>query len=185
MHGAGSVPRLKQRLKSYDLTTVDRRVFLIEGLATIVLGCVVWAILPDYPKSPRSYRWLTEREQQFIETRLSKNAPRSTEPAFKGNEILQSLLDVRTWAFTGCQMFVNLGGFGLTWYLPTVVTELGFTKLPRNQLLIIPPSAVAVFACVFGGFMLKKSYITRPLYIMLVHHPIILNLQSNEVKKLP
>ncbi|EXJ82797.1 hypothetical protein A1O3_06612 [Capronia epimyces CBS 606.96] len=144
-----------------------RWVFLIEGVATIAFGIVVYFLWPDYPKSKTSARWLSEREQDFIEARLSENAPRTAEPAFSWQEVRQSLTDPMTWLFTGCQGFVNLGGFGLTWYTPTIVTDLGFAKLPRNQLLIIPPSAAAVLACIFAGWFMKKGYITRPLFAML------------------
>ncbi|KAL2391737.1 hypothetical protein ABEF93_000420 [Exophiala dermatitidis] len=144
-----------------------RWVFLIEGLATSAFGVLIYFLWPDYPKSKRSARWLSEREQNFIEARLSENAPRTAEPAFSWREVLQSLTDPLTWAFTGCQLFVNLGGFGLTWYTPTIITDLGFTKLPKNQLLNIPPSAAAVGGCIFAGWFVKKGYITRPLFVMI------------------
>jgi MFS family permease len=54
-----------------------RWVYLLEGIATVLLGVVVWFVLPDYPKSPRSAAWLSPREQEYLEARLSENAPRT------------------------------------------------------------------------------------------------------------
>lgn len=62
------------------------------------------------------------------------------------------------------QLMVNLGGYGLSWYLPTITTNLGFAGLPRNQLLNIPPAAASVLAIVFAGNFLNRAYVTRPAF---------------------
>ncbi|KAK7568434.1 major facilitator superfamily domain-containing protein [Phyllosticta citricarpa] len=46
------------------------RVYLLEGLATMLFGVVVFQAHPDHPKSPRSRWWLGPREQEYLETRL-------------------------------------------------------------------------------------------------------------------
>jgi MFS transporter, ACS family, DAL5 transporter family protein len=56
------------------------------------------------------------------------------------------------------QTLVNLGGYGLSWNLPTITTNLGFATLPRNQLLNIPAAAAAALAIVFSGWFLKQAY---------------------------
>jgi hypothetical protein len=133
---------------------------------TILFSGIVWYILPDYPKSPRSSKWLTEREQNFIEARLSENAPRTNDKFFDKREIIESLKSPLTWSFMLSQTLVNLGGYGLSWYLPTITTNLGFATLPRNQLLNIPPAAASVLAIIFAGWFLKQAILTRPQFIM-------------------
>jgi hypothetical protein len=64
------------------------------------------------------------------------------------------------------QTLVNLGGYGLSWYLPTITTNLGFATLPRNQLLNIPPAAASVLSIIFAGWFLKQAILTRPQFIM-------------------
>ncbi|KAK4550015.1 hypothetical protein LTR36_002982 [Oleoguttula mirabilis] len=122
-----------------------RWVYLLEGLYTILLAVVVYFVLPDYPKSPRSSKWLSPR-------------------AFTKTEVLRSLKDPRTYAFMINQVMVNLGGYGLSWYLPTITTNLGFAGLPRNQLLNIPPAAASVLAIIFAGNFLNRGYVTRPAF---------------------
>jgi MFS superfamily sulfate permease-like transporter len=63
------------------------------------------------------------------------------------------------------QLLLNLGGYGLNWWLPTITTNLGFAGLPRNQLLNIPPAAAAVIAIVIGGMLLQRAYLTRPAFL--------------------
>ena len=66
------------------------------------------------------------------------------------------------------QILINLGGYGLSWQLPTVTTSLGFTGLPRNQLLNIPPAGATILSIILAGWFLKKAFITRPAFIMFI-----------------
>jgi hypothetical protein len=77
-----------------------------------VLGVISFFLLPDYPKSPRSNKWLTQREQDYLEARLSENAPLTHEGAFSKKEIIASLSDPRTYSFMVNQLLVNLAGYG-------------------------------------------------------------------------
>jgi hypothetical protein len=141
-------------------------VYLLEGLFTIVFSFVVYFVLPDYPKSPRSNTWLTPREQEYLDARLSENAPRTDDSNFTQSEVIDSLRNPRTYSFMVAQILMNLGGYGLSWQLPTVTTNLGFAGLPRNQLLNIPPAAATVLAIIFSGWFLSRAYLTRPAYVM-------------------
>jgi hypothetical protein len=141
-------------------------VYLLEGILTILFSFVVYFVLPDYPKSPRSSKWLTPREQEYLEARLSENAPKTEDAAFSRKEVLASLRNPRTYAFMLAQILTNLGGYGLSWQLPTVTTSLGFAGLPRNQLLNIPPAAASVLAIIFAGWFMSRAYVTRPAFVM-------------------
>lgn len=143
-----------------------RWVYLLEGLATVVFSGVVFWFLPDYPKSPRSARFLTEREREFVEARLPENAPLTSDPDFAGREIWAVLRTPLIWSFMLSQTLINIGGYALTWYLPTIVTNLGFVGLPRNQLLNMPPAFAAIVGLIFSAWFMSRAYIVRPAYIM-------------------
>lgn len=91
----------KTRMLTY---AYDPRVFLIEGVATIAFAGLIFYIYPDYPKSPRSAKWLTPREQEFLEMRLTENAPRTQDAAFSWKEIVQTVKDPRIWSFMLAQV---------------------------------------------------------------------------------
>ena len=59
-------------------------------------------------------------------------------------------------------------GYALTWYLPTVITNLGFVGLPRNQLLLLPPFAAAAAGLLFSAWFMERAWIVRPAYIMFI-----------------
>ena len=146
-----------------------RWVFLIEGIITILFSGVIYLILPDYPKSERSAKWLTPEEQEYLEVRLSENAPRTDDPAFQWSEVVDSLKDPKIYLFTTCQFLLNIAGYGLGWQLPTITTSLGFAGLPRNQLLNIPPAAVTVLGIIFMAWFLRKAVVVRPLLILILN----------------
>lgn len=129
---------------------------------------IVYAVYPDYPRSPRSAQWLTPREQRFIETRLTDNAPRTDDSSFSWREALDIIKDVRLWSFMLAQVCMNTGGFGLTWFLPTIITNLGFAGLPRKQLLVIPASAAGIIAIIVAAYILKRARLPRPVLTLVI-----------------
>ncbi|KAL2818513.1 major facilitator superfamily domain-containing protein [Aspergillus cavernicola] len=146
-----------------------RWIFLLEGLVTILFCPAIYFILPDYPKSPSSSKWLTPEEQEYLELRLSDNAPRAADPNFSLKEILNSLKDPKMYLFTASQFLLNIAGYGLSWQLPTITTSLGFASLPRNQLLNIPPAAATVIGIIIAARVMRWAIMTRPLFCQLLN----------------
>lgn len=142
-----------------------RWVYFLGGMFTILFSLAVYQVLPDYPRSERTATWLTKREQEYIKMRLGEDAPKPDDKEFDKDEILASLKNPRTYAFMLTQVFMNRGGYALSWQLPTITTQLGFAELPKNQLLNIPPAAAAVLVIIFAGWFMKKAWITRPACI--------------------
>ncbi|KAH7090733.1 high-affinity nicotinic acid transporter [Paraphoma chrysanthemicola] len=122
-----------------------RWVYILEGLATILFSGA-----------------------EFIETRLPESAPMTSDPNFSGKEIKSVLGEWLIWSFMLSQTLVNLGGYALTWYLPTIITNLGFVGLPRNQLLLLPPFGAAVLGLLFSAWFMERAWIVRPACIMFI-----------------
>lgn len=152
---------------STSADSIDR-LYLLEGVFTMLSPVAVFFVLPDWPKSKRSAKWLSTREQEYIAARLSENAPQTGDPNITTSEIRASILDSRTYAFMISQVLINFGGYALQSQLPTITTDLGFADLPRNQLLNIPPAGGAVLSIIFAGWFMKRAYLTRPAFIMII-----------------
>lgn len=146
-----------------------RWVFLLEGLVTIIFCPAIYLLLPDYPKSATSAKWLTPDEQEYLEQRLSDNAPRAADPDFSMREVINALRDPKIYLFTACQFLLNIAGYGLSWQLPTITTSLGFASLPRNQLLNIPPAAATVVGIIIAARFMRYAVITRPLFCQILN----------------
>lgn len=124
---------------------ISHRLFLSEGMVTVVVGVAIWFLLPDceFPMPfctvclrnkwlisllvPETARWLTDREKAFIQARLPANSPRSNEKDFNWREIIESLKDRRLWLFTAIWAIYTVATSGVRFYQATVIANLGFT----------------------------------------------------------
>jgi len=111
-----------------------RWLFLLEGLPAIILSFVALFWLPDYPQNARI---LNAEESAFILKRLSSTAPsgESGNWDFKTLKVLFS--DPTTYTFATYWIAHGIGGFGISYALPTVIFQLGFTTTSLSQLMNI------------------------------------------------
>ncbi|KAL4791100.1 major facilitator superfamily domain-containing protein [Aspergillus venezuelensis] len=139
------------------------RSLLVYGLSYMndVSGLSAWRW------SPSSSKCLTSDEQEYLELRLSDNAPRADEPDFSVKEIALVLKDPKMYLFTACQLVLNIAGYGLSWQLPTITTSLGFATLPRNQLLNTPPAAATVIGIVVAARVMRYAFSMRLFFCKL------------------
>ncbi|KAI2621205.1 putative pantothenate transporter [Hypoxylon sp. NC1633] len=135
--------------------------FLVEAIATIILGVAVWFFLPDFPQTAK---WLTDTEKAFIQARLPANAPRAAEQDFKLSEIISSLKDKRLWLFTAIWAFFTVGTSGVRFYQPTVISDLGFTSIAQAQLLNLPIAVLGLIVIGVTGVFADNGRLPRPLY---------------------
>src|SRR4051812_29976668 len=154
------------------------RMFIVEGIATIIIGIAIFFMLPDcknplsayFPKLTKHYlvppqaKWLTPDEKAFVEARLPRNSPQSRESNFAWREIIVVLRDPKTWLFTFCWAFFTVGTTGLQFYLPTVIADLGFTTIARSQLLNIPTAVLTISCIAVFGIWADTARLPRPLY---------------------
>ncbi|KAI1450599.1 putative pantothenate transporter [Annulohypoxylon stygium] len=135
--------------------------FLVEAIATILLGIAVWFLLPDFPQTAS---WLTDKEKAFIQARLPSNAPRAAEQDFKLSEIVSSLKDKRLWLFTGIWAFFTVGTSGVRFYQPTVIADLGFTTIAQAQLLNLPITILGLVVIGVTGVIADNGRVPRPVF---------------------
>jgi sugar phosphate permease len=143
-----------------------RWAFILEGVATVLFAGIIFVVLPDFPKSPRSSRWLTPREQQFLEARLPPNAPATADPSWNTREAWVAFTSPTTWAFLFDQTLMNIGNYALSWYLPTIIAGLGFAKLPNSLLLNMPPAAAGIGAIFICLLITSRAWAPRPVLCM-------------------
>jgi len=154
--------------------------FIVEGLATILIGVAIFFLLPDCKYStilhfqfirtnittsvPPQAKWLTDDEKAFIQARLPGNSPQAKEVNFNLWEIIEVMKDPKTWLFTFCWAFFTVGTTGLQFYLPTVIANLGFTTIARSQLLNIPTAVLTIGFIAIFGIWADTARLPRPLY---------------------
>ena len=117
--------------------------FVMEAIPSLLLGLVVFAILPD---SPAKARWLTARERETIEEHL-----RADELAKKDRRTHQQaiamLFDGRIWTMSIATFLIDAGAYAYIFWSPTIVQELGVDSRDYflvGLILMIPATVATV-----------------------------------------
>lgn len=138
-----------------------RALFLVEGALTIVVGVLVFALLPDRPGDAR---WLADDEKAAIEhTLAAEAAEHRAHGALTG--LRQSLSSGRVWAMAVCWFAIAFGLYPLAFFLPTMIASLthsiGHTGDVGSVLLSAIPYAVALLAMLgWARFAARRTAVT-------------------------
>ncbi|CAG9992996.1 unnamed protein product, partial [Clonostachys byssicola] len=164
VHSIDHFSNIVGQLLAYGMSYLDGN----QGLSswqwrTVVFGMFVYLYHPDYPRSPRTSKWLTPREQEFVELRLTANAPRLSDKAFSLQETLAALRDPRLWSFTLMMLCMSTRSYEIAGFLPNIVANLGFVTVPRNLLLLLPGSFLSMIIIISIHFIYKRALVPRPL----------------------
>lgn len=162
---AASLAWLIVKLASTGPIAPWRLLFLVEGFPSVFVSLLAWRIVPD---SPQTASYLTPRERKVAHLRLRREtahdrrqhvSPSSTssssasspslsspKPAGRGSleprEILQLLRDPLAWLTAAMLFLTNMAYASLPVFLPTILSEMGHSRLAA-QALAAPPYLVA------------------------------------------
>ncbi|ORX97937.1 MFS general substrate transporter [Basidiobolus meristosporus CBS 931.73] len=108
---------------------------IINGTLTVIVGIVVYFMLPD---NPESCRFLSEKEKELAMTRMKSEVQGPAHVGFK--EVLKQMKNYRVYIFGVLYMCPVLISTSLQYYVPTIIAQLGGGKFSSIQvsLMIIP-----------------------------------------------
>jgi ACS family tartrate transporter-like MFS transporter len=93
--------------------------FIVEGLPSVLLGVVTLFYLTD---RPRHAEWLTVEEREHLESVLSREA--AAKEAVGKIKAIEALRLPNVWLLALGIFATNMGGYSLTFWLPTTVKSL-------------------------------------------------------------
>ena len=112
--------------------------YILEGVPSIVLAFVIWRVLHD---SPAKAPWLSESERHWLSGTLQAEAAgRSTARPSLGRVLSNPTLILFSLAFFG----LVACNYGVAFWLPQIVKELGFSSGMTGLLVAIPFAAGAL-----------------------------------------
>ncbi|PIL28563.1 MFS general substrate transporter [Ganoderma sinense ZZ0214-1] len=134
-------------------------IFIIEGMATVVVGVVACFVFVDFPDTAR---FLTPEERAFVVNRMKfDNSTVGEDEHFALRHIWEALLDWQVWALGLLNMAVIMPVDGISYFLPwvfavlsprrcadmngqsSIINGFGFNTT-TSQLLTVPPYIVAI-----------------------------------------
>ncbi|KAI5475873.1 MFS general substrate transporter [Pseudohyphozyma bogoriensis] len=138
-----------------------RWIFGIEGLFTVLVGLTCYFFVAD---TPTKARWLSDDERNYLVLRQKyAHGPVPQSSTLQWKYVRQALCDWKGWF--GCIIFWgnSIPVYGLSYTLPTIVKNLGFSAA-KAQGMAAPPY---IFACIVTVVvsLLSDKYKKRSLVI--------------------
>jgi ACS family tartrate transporter-like MFS transporter len=123
--------------------------FVVEALPSIALGAAVFLRLPA---SPREATWLAPDERDWLEARLAGERKAAAAEARHEMTLRQALTHPRVLLLCAIYFGEVIGGYGLDFFLPTLMKQ-AFPHVGAKMLglIIAIPSLFAVFVMVAHG----------------------------------
>lgn len=121
--------------------------FLIEGVPAVIGGVVTYFYLNN---GPRDAKWLTSDERNVVVTALSKEDAHHRAMG-RGHRLGDALRNPHVWLLAVAN-FTLLGGiYGVSFWLPQIVKDLGVKDVFLNGLTTTVPFAIASVAMIAVG----------------------------------
>lgn len=133
-------------------------IFIIEGALTMAIGLASFFMVHDFPDEAR---FLSADDRARVLLRLKRDGQHSAEHEdFSMAYLWAALADWKTYA----GMFIYMGPlmplYAFSIFLPSIIQAMSFTdssQVIRNQLLSVPPYAVAAVLTVVVGFWSDRT----------------------------
>ncbi len=135
-------------------------IFIIEAIPAILLAFVVLWQMTDRPAVAN---WLDADEKEWLEGELAEER-RKVEAAGKLS-VLQVLTDPRVLAISAIYFFSATANYGITFFLPQIVKNLGATNFMTGLLSAIPYTIGVIGLLAFGYFSDKFKERRRHLIL--------------------
>ncbi|EED18707.1 MFS transporter, putative [Talaromyces stipitatus ATCC 10500] len=129
-------------------------IFILEGLATIVLGVLSFWLVVDFPDKAT---FLSDADRQRVTRRLMMDQQASGQhEEWKSSYVWASLKDWKTYVSAIIYMGADGPLYAFSLFIPTIIAELGYSST-RAQLLSVPPYAVAAVLTVAIGYIADRT----------------------------
>ncbi|KAI0943390.1 hypothetical protein AcW1_002562 [Taiwanofungus camphoratus] len=113
--------------------------FLIEAIPTIIMASLILFFLPSFPFAAS---FLSPRERAIAQARLDRDHKPQSHGGMTGLEGFKATVtDLNAWILVVIYAGFNVGTATITYFLPTLIDELGFSSINAQGLTVAPYAA--------------------------------------------
>ncbi|EQL34268.1 hypothetical protein RJZ56_005603 [Blastomyces dermatitidis] len=130
-------------------------IFILEGLATVVIGVVSFWVVEDFPDQAT---FLSEDDRKRVIRRLASDKQSSAGlEKFRMEYFWASVKDWKT--YTSAIIYMGCDGslYAFSLFVPTIINELVSFSSTQAQLLSVPPYAVAAVLTITVGYIADRT----------------------------
>ncbi|KAI9457539.1 MFS general substrate transporter [Boletus coccyginus] len=159
-------------------------IFIIEGLATVVVGFIAFFVIVDFPSTAT---FLTPDERAYlIWKRKYDNSSVGEEEGFALRHVIAPFIDWQTYLQLLVYLSIATPLYGITFFLPTIIKSFGYTTA-ISQLLTVPPYIVAAIVLLIWAHYsdklgIRSVFIYAGLVLLLIGYSINISDASDGVK---
>jgi hypothetical protein len=114
------------------LSTDKSQLFILEGIPAILCAFHTWFFLPNYPET---VKFLNEEERASILADLPKQAPTMQAKTLDYDQTIALFKNSTFVPFLVIWITHGIGGWGISFVLPTVIYELGISDTAISQVM--------------------------------------------------
>ncbi|KAI1213912.1 MFS general substrate transporter [Annulohypoxylon truncatum] len=133
-----------------------RWVFILEGIATILIGILAFFCITDFP---REAKWLSPEERTFILNKTKTNESRVIPVTAK--DVFAFLRTPKAWLGAIMYFSVLVTSYSLSYFTPTIIQTLGYSTI-ETQLHSVPPFASAFGLAIVLAYLSDKVRMRSP-----------------------
>ncbi|KAI1500728.1 permease of the major facilitator superfamily [Biscogniauxia marginata] len=143
-----------------------RYMFLVQGVISMVIGCVTYFWIVDFPENAhRSFWFLTEKEQKLAVARINADRKDVEPDLFTWGKVFVHAKDPKIYGFACMFFLLNLVSTSLSYFLPIILQNgMGFSE-NQSILLSAPPYYYAVIPVLLSSFVGDKYRLRGPVII--------------------
>ncbi|KAH8736147.1 major facilitator superfamily domain-containing protein [Ilyonectria robusta] len=128
-------------------------IFILEGIATIIVGMFCWWMVFDWPETAR---FLNDDDRIRVQRRIIADKQGRTAEDFDKRHIYEALKDWKTYLYMAIYMGCLVPLYAFSLFLPTILRGMGYHGT-HAQLLSVPPYAVAAVCTISIGAFADKT----------------------------
>jgi cyanate permease len=104
------------------------------------------------------------KEKEYIAARLKDDNDATRNEVFSWDGVFKAIKDPKVWLFALCFHAIGLPGYTITLFLPTIITDMGYTAT-QAQLLSITPYIIAFIITMAVAVLVEKQKRRAPYII--------------------
>ncbi|KAI6020422.1 major facilitator superfamily domain-containing protein [Pisolithus microcarpus] len=137
-------------------------IFILQGLATMVVCLVGVFGLVDYPDTAK---FLSAEEKRFIEQQRTLDAENDDGEGTVAQQILSAFADWQVWSMALLLISFDVPVYGITFFLPTILNNFGYDTA-ISQLLTVPVYVGATISMISVAHFSDRMKIRFPFIIV-------------------
>ncbi|CCK72404.1 Tna1p KNAG_0K00360 [Huiozyma naganishii CBS 8797] len=158
-------------------------IYIVEG--AISIGFVPFYVFGLSNKLEDTWCF-TKEEKEYIVERYKTMSTFNPDEKFEWFQVKLALKDIKTWVSAVALFGIDLTTFGLTVFLPIIITSMGFTNV-RAQLMTVPVyflTAITFFICAVWSdrIRLRSPFIMGACLTTCIGISIVLGSQKHAVR---